>query len=197
MGNNYIFSTTTEKDCISMWSYYSDNMDAYSIEFDRSKLKKVLYDIFEEKLFFGEVFYSDKDIKQYVESFFSIFEPFYKKNFPLSPERLIDFSFNIKNGMSFIYSLVKQYGHHSEKEYRFSVNFNESIKKENVRLDFENKRGLFVPTLKVNVEGKLPILKIMLGPKNSNDLAEASLRRYLDSKGYTDVEIERSALLIR
>ena len=47
-----------------------------------------------------------------------------------------DYQANIRTAIKYIFSLIKQFGHYSEKEYRFSIEETDLRK-----IDFEAKRG--------------------------------------------------------
>lgn len=174
--NQFIFSTSTEEDLISMWSYYSQADDSYCIRFSRKKLINYLGDLFDwdENYFYGSLFYKEDEIKKFI---FDVFDDqIYTDIFEASEKDISnnkDYQANIRTAIKYIFSLIKQFGHYSEKEYRFSIEETDLRK-----IDFEAKRGLLVPTLKVALEKPLPIDTIYIGP-NCNENQEAIMKHSL------------------
>lgn len=198
--NQFIFSTSTEEDLISMWSYYAQAEDSYCIRFSRKRLITYLMERFDwdEKYYYGSLFYKEDEIEKFIfdvfdkEMFTDIFEA--SEN-DISDNK--DYQANIRTAIRYIFSLIKQEGHYSEKEYRFSI---EEIDLN--KIDFEAKRGLLVPTFKVSLEKPLPIDTIYIGP-NCNENQEAimkhSLKQLLEKGNYNPekIKIVKSKLLIR
>lgn len=194
----YIFSTSLEKDLIHQWSYYGGN-DAYCIELDRTKLICFLYNAREkeEEFYYGPVFYikdkkSNDDSIKIIDDVITEYINSTKKD-----------AEEYKKVYRYFYSLVKQYGHYCEKEYRFVFHTKREAK-------FRVRNGLFIPYIEIfnnkssNVETHdneekqpLPITKIMIGPSNHEHIAEKSLRLFLDKNGYGSIKIEKSKMNIR
>ncbi len=194
--NQFIFSTSTEEDLISMWSYYSQSEDSYCIRFSRKKLIKY----FGEKVgwdnyYYGSLFYKEDEIEKFIfdvfekEMFIDIFEDNISEN--------EDYQANVRTAIKYIFSLIKQFGHYSEKEYRFSIEENDLDK-----IDFEPRRGLLVPTLKLDLEKELPIDTIYIGPncnENQVEIMKHSLEQLLKKGKYQHdkIKIVKSKLAIR
>lgn len=193
----YVFSTTTAKDVINMWSYYSGT-DAYCICFDRSELRDFFLEhmLEEEELFYGKVIYSrtkqrnilSKVCDDLLDAYGSD-DDFYEKIYKNSNnKRYTDPEYIYK----FFYSLFKQAGHSCEKEVRFVIDSTDEPK------GFEIKKGLFVPTYKIGEKSyPLPIKEIIIGPNNHEEIAEKSLQMFLKLNNYEDITISRSKLSVR
>jgi hypothetical protein len=195
----YIFSTSTEKDLIHQWTYYSDT-DSYCIEFNRKQLIRFLYNCsFEnEPFYYGPVLYDTRQVRNIIDDALEDYKDKILKSLNNSisksnnPNNLIV----AKEVYQYFYSLIKQKGHYCEKEYRFLFQSEREP-------DFKTKKGLFVPYIKIanmlnnSQKDKLPISKIIIGPNNHESIAKESLRLFLKKYHYNTVEIERSELQIR
>ena len=191
----YFFSTSTEKDLIHQWGYYSTT-DSYCIEFRRHEIRDYLLN-FKEKydnLFYGPVIYDKEKAEKILSDRLSDYEK-------LVIEMINSNEFDPKNKRKrniakdvyqYFYSLIKQHGHYCEKEYRFVFRTNRVP-------SFKIKTGLFVPYIKIGGENenKIPINKIIIGPNNNEAIAIKSLKNLLDIKMYTNVNVEKSELKIR
>ena len=197
--NQFIFSTSTEEDLISMWTYYAQAEDSYCIRFNRKKLINYFGAEFGwDDYYYGSLFYDEVEIEKF------IFDVFNKEMFPdifeASENDIInnkDYQANVRTAIKYIFSLIKQSGHYSEKEYRFSIE-----EKDINKIDFEPKRGLLVPTLKIKLKRELPIDTIYIGPKcneNQVGIITHSLKQLLKKGNYKHdkIKIVKSKLLIR
>ncbi|MGF7110353.1 DUF2971 domain-containing protein [Treponema pedis] len=197
--SQFIFSTSTEEDLISMWSYYSQSEDSYCIRFSRKKLIKYFGQLTGwDKYYYGSLFYKEEEIEKFIfdvfnkDMFTNIFESL---EADISDDQF--YQANIRTAIKYIFSLIKQFGHYSEKEYRFSIE-----EKDIEKIDFETKRGLLVPTLKLKLEKELPIDTIYIGPncnENQFEIMKHSLEQLLESGNYKidKIKIEKSKLAIR
>lgn len=197
--NQFIFSTSTEEDLISMWSYYAQSEDSYCIRFSRKKLIKYFGDNFGwGDYYYGSLFYDEGEIEKFIfdvfnkEMFTNIFEA--SEN-DISDDK--DYQANVRTAIKYIFSLIKQSGHYSEKEYRFSIE-----EKDINKIDFESKRGLLVPTLKLDINEKIPIDTIYIGPNcndNQFEIMKHSIEQLLKKGNYQPdkIKIVKSKLLIR
>lgn len=197
--NQFIFSTSTEEDLISMWSYYSQAEDSYCIRFDRKELISYFGDEFGwDDYYYGSLFYDEGEIEKFIfdvfnkEMFADVFEA--SEN-DISDNK--DYQANVRTAIKYIFSLIKQFGHYSEKEYRFSIE-----EKDINKIDFEPKRGLLVPTIKLELKEKLPIDAIYIGPNcndNQFEIMKHSVEQLLKRGKYQSdkIEIIKSKLLIR
>ena len=190
----YIFSTSLEKDLIHQWSYYSST-DAYCIEFDRHKLRDYLYQFKEKKdgFYFGPVIYSKEKAEQIITQ---VMDDYKKLLLEIIDSRDFDphrtkMKNTAKDVYQYFFSLIKQYGHYCEKEFRF-------VFKTNRDPCFRTRSGLFVPYIKITKENVLlPITKIIIGPNNHEQIALQSLKKFLEKNKYGNIVVERSELNVR
>ena len=151
-----------------------------------------------DKYYYGSLFYKEEEIEKFIfdvfnkDMFTNIFESL---EADISDDQF--YQANIRTAIKYIFSLIKQFGHYSEKEYRFSIE-----EKDIEKIDFETKRGLLVPTLKLKLEKELPIDTIYIGPncnENQFEIMKHSLEQLLESGKYKidKIKIEKSKLAIR
>jgi hypothetical protein len=190
----YVFSTTPEKDVIHQWAYYGKG-DSYCIELERKKLIDYLYDIKDENeaFYYGPVLYDDKIKIQIINDVANDYKNSVLKSLdsPIFDARNSEHIKIAKNVYRYFYSLIKQYGHYCEKEYRFLF---ETTKEP----EFRTKDGLFIPYQIIeNRSMKLPINKIIIGPSNHEEVAKDGLRLFLKKYYWENVKIEKSKLSVR
>ena len=190
----YVFSTSLEKDLIHQWSYYSDS-NSYCLEFDRHELRDYLYKYKQKNdyFYYGPVIYNQETAKKIVNVIMETYQEHIQAviSTPVpqpGQEKLLK---RTQEVYQFFYSLIKQYGHYCEKEFRFLYRSKRKPK-------FKTKKGLFVPYIEIGIKTeKLPIKKIIIGPNNHELIAQDSLRMFLNQNGYESVIIEKSELNIR
>ena len=198
--HQYIFSTSIEKDLIHQWAYYG-SQEAFCIEFDREELINLFYSFNNKNnYYYGPVLYADNYFKssinntikniidgiiaQYsgivleeLDNLFEIYSSPKKKN-------------EYRKVFHYFYSLIKQYGHYCEREYRFTL-------QNNKKPEFRIRKGLFVPYLEIPFEPEKLISQIIIGPNNREELAERNLRFYLKELNLESIKISQSRMKIR
>ena len=196
--NQYIFSTSTEKDLINQWAYYG-SQQSFCLEIDRKKLIDLFYhNNNETDYYYGPVLYAENDFKKdnkiikiidgiiskytgiILEDIDNIFEVY------SSPDKKEQY----RQVFQYFYSLIKQYGHYCEHEYRFTL---QNSEKPNFRI----RKGLFVPYLKIPFETENLISRIIIGPNNKEDFTERNLKYFLNQNGLNKIEISKSKMKIR
>lgn len=190
----YVFSTSLEKDLIHQWSYYSDT-DSYCLEFDRHELRDYLYKFKHstDYFYYGPVIYKPDVAKKIVNIVMETYEEHILAviSTPVPQPEKEKLLKRTQEVYQFFYSLIKQYGHYCEKEFRFLYRSKRKPK-------FKIKKGLFVPYIEIgNKTDKIPIKKIIIGPNNHELIAKDSLEIFLKQNGYESVIIEKSELNIR
>lgn len=196
--NQYIFSTSTDKDSIHQWTYYGSK-NSYCIEFDREELIDLFYTFNETKdLYYGPVLYENEKTLKIANNIISEYSSLlYDKNniFNIDNDNFDDKKFlEFKRVYQYFYSLIKQSGHSCENEYRFLLQ-NES------NPEFRIRNGLFIPYIVVNsmkiMNKKLPIKKIYIGPTSYETNAKENLEYFLKKNNYNNVIVDKSEMNIR
>ena len=196
--NQYIFSTSTDKDSIHQWTYYGSK-DSYCIEFDRKSLIDLFYRFNKAKdLYYGPVLYENKKTFEIANNIISEYSSLlYDKNsiFKIDNDNFDDKKFSeFKRVYQYFYSLIKQAGHSCENEYRFLLQNDNNPK-------FRIRNGLFIPYIVVNsietTKKKLPIKKIYIGPNSYETNAKENLEYFLRKNNYENVVVDKSEMNIR
>ncbi len=196
--NQYIFSTSTDKDSIHQWTYYGSK-DSYCIEFDIEELINLFYKFNETKdLYYGPVLYENEKTLKIANKIITEYSSLlYDKNsiFNIENDNFDDEKFSeFKRVYQYFYSLIKQAGHSCENEYRFT------LQKEN-NPEFRTRNGLFIPYIVVNsmetINKKLPIKKIYIGPNSYETKAKENLEYFLKKNNYENVVVDKSEMNIR
>ena len=192
--NQYIFSTSKEKDSIHQWTYYG-LQESFCIEFERKKLINLFYR-FDKKtdFYYGPILYGNERTlniaNKIIDEYTSLIS---NKNciFNIDNDNFDEKGFSeFKRVYQYFYSLIKQAGHSCENEYRFLLQ-SES------KPEFRISNGLFVPFIKVKARGKLPIKKIYIGPNSYETSAKENLEYFLKKNGYNNVVVDKSEMHIR
>ena len=118
--HQYVFSTSLERDSIHQWAYYSAG-DGVCISFYRQKLIDVFREYFEDLdlgYYYGSVLYThdfkkDTKLKNIVTNIY--------KQYIFTKNKDAEQTFQYEIVEEYLYSLIKQFGHHCEKEYRFVI----------------------------------------------------------------------------
>jgi len=207
--HQYLFSTSKENDSIHQWSYYG-NGDGVCIEFDREKLINLFGKLFDwDGYYYGSILYTkefehDSIEKNIIIDIIKKFnETLNKKTDNIGEDQNIQFLIVSE----YLYSLVKQYGHHCEQEYRFLItdegiqaklkNCNNPKIQKALETSFRSKSNLVAPFIKIPFNPKSLITSIMIGPNNHDKNAYATLRFYLDSKKLNNIKVTQSSLNTR
>lgn len=205
--HQYLFSTSKEKDSIHQWSYYGSG-DGVCIEFEREKLINLFGELFHwAGYYYGSVIYT-KEWKYNSIGKTIIIDIYNKYKDILNNESEQKFQYEIVS--EYLYTLIKQYGHHCEEEYRFvitedSINFKiNELKSENNDIliksltpSFRPMKSLIVPYIRIPFNPKNLISSIMIGPNNHEDIAVKNLKFYLHAKELDSITVTKSLMNIR
>jgi hypothetical protein len=182
----YILSLSKENDVMAQWAYYGGGV-GYSIEFDESILRICL-----SATQGGKVAYVRKNQEALFDKIFA-----YQKALKAAPAPTCLPSYGsfgacpVTDLILIFWSLIKQEGNYCEKEFRFVIQPSGKITPE-----YRLAKGLIVPYIKVPFD-KAAVKSITIGPQIHDAAAVAGLERFLNSKGYTGVEVKTSALNVR
>lgn len=197
----FVFSTSKEEDLIHQWSYYG-NGDAYCIKLNRQKMINILYNETHkeyEQLYYGSVFYL-KETKGKDETLPSKDKTNVFTNTEVikkSIKECLEANTNTdeyQKVYEYFCSMIKQYGHNCEDEYRFVIQLPDDDER---KIFFRVKKGLFVPYIKLKFENQLPIEGIRIGPGNNEKKAKESVKWILELNGYQNIQPTYSELKIR
>ena len=190
----YVFCMSSENDLIHQWQYYGKN-DGYAIGFSTDKL---LDEVMNNKINYvvGKILYDEKlqidFLKKIIEIIMEVKEKFANLGGAYS-----DY-FGPEHALSSAYSLMKSKHHECEKEIRITL-FQNTYGEINPKIK-ENYRpgnGMVIPYYNFKFKNKLPIKSITIGPSIEQDIAERSLRSFLEKYNYNNVEILKSKIRIR
>ena len=191
--NIYVFSLSKGQDDLNQWRGYCPKEGGFCIEFNTNKLLSLVdknkgYEIKECK-------YCKKngspEIKTLVESFVS---------------RLKDLILESSKGFTKVHReflseiirispYIKNDSFHSESEVRI---IHES--KSEDEINYCEGKSIIIPHVEfspVDVDGKLPISKIWIGPTPHPELSKLSVKSMLNTYGYKGVEVEISKIPYR
>ena len=195
---DYVISFCLEEDSPLLWSEYSDFM-GYCMKFD---YKKLLDSFHHNILFHGAVIYDhEEQIRSMKKSLSSIFEMdsrlAWNKLNNMNEEdvkRLVSWASIVCMcyNMFFKKSCFK-----GEKEYRFvfSCAHNEK-EKDYTEQHFRIKGGLLVPYIKKPIDNLNSLESVLVGPKNTSDLAITGLDYFFNNL-HLNIEIKKSQMPLR
>lgn len=218
----YIFSTSKEKDSIHQWQYYGSTGDEVCIEFNREELIKTFGEPFlYENYYYGSIFYTkdyteeseEKEIivrliNDYIDTLPTLF----------NLDELQEQNIQYKIVIEYLFSLIKQYGHHCEEEYRFTItedaikakkqglidlSKNKKLtKKQKDVLDdlttkFRTRDGLTIPYIAMPFNPKKLISSIIIGPNKKDPVAKKNLDFFLETKGLNNINVTYSSMSTR
>ncbi|NQV19378.1 MAG: hypothetical protein HQ534_12655 [Armatimonadetes bacterium] len=215
--NTFIVSFSTEQDSLPLWSNYSFNYGCsinlsyndilsninintpplLSNNIRNKKIDKIFIDS-------GLVIYDNstksKIINEYLKILYSLLKKIPLKSIEeiKSNEWIIPIIKRIFTRLFMIASLTKENYFESESEFRFICNVD--VESQSSLLNFRESNGLIIPYIKMNSlfrNIKLPIISITLGPRNNAEKAKVGLKKFLNSKGYTNFEILQSKIPLR
>jgi hypothetical protein len=181
----YVFSLSTEIDVVNQWMAYSLN-DGYCICFDR----KSLLNYYNNRKYFsvkgGKVIYNKEEAKEIFRILVQYFEEIINNSTTfltniINQQNVIDIFF-------FYFSLIKKENYKYENEYRIVII-------DNNQAEFRKRNGIVLPYIKTsNKPQKLPINKIIIGPKTKDNKAKTGLEEFLAQKGYQNTDVEFSQI---
>ncbi|MED1204215.1 DUF2971 domain-containing protein [Heyndrickxia acidicola] len=107
----------------------------------------------------------------------------------------------LSESLKYFIPVLKNSSFSEEEEWRIvATNFNEiDIKDIKYPLKFRVRNNIIVPyiTLPFDDSTKLPIKRVVIGPSDTSEFTEESIRYYLKTNGYNDTEVVRSAIPYR
>jgi hypothetical protein len=200
--DSYIFYTSTESDAANQWMCYGNG--SVCIEFKRNKLEEFLAEFaskhredddgfhYEDDFLSFPVLY-DKEIIKKIINFLqekygdSCFNSMDKNSIDAFWEKYADANYDYH----ILYGFSKQKMFSAEKEYRFMILSNR-------KLCFRVKNGHLIPFIKIKLyKRKLPMMSIIIGPKNHDEYTKKSVEKLLKNYGYGYVAIKESSLFLR
>ncbi len=185
----YIFSTCKSLGDLPMWNWYSKG-EGICIEFDNTELadffKKSINNLEKADCYQYDCIYTDEDKKEILTE--SIKEA---KTIITKPKRdkfdlwnlLCPFSFSFKN---------KQFFYENEHRYVVKIDVDEVIDNNSeiikVKYDFYCSNNSIKPSINISFD-KIPIKRIIVSPRNSNETIINGIKLFLQNKGYKDIEV--------
>jgi len=195
----FITSFSTTIDNLPMWSMYGKNGSGIALGFDRDIIHKE-----DNESFLYKCVYLDKDVKDKIASFcenykgekittealkFGLIIVFLAALFSKN-EKPIGEQLDDSGIMSFLHFMMfaKAPAYEYENEIRLLIQPDKDSK-----IKHRCQNNLIVPYIE-NFFPKKALKEIWIGPTNDMERTEKSLRSYLDSKGFSDVQIRRSTV---
>jgi len=199
----FITSFSTTQDSLPMWSMYGKNGAGVALGFDRDLIRRD-----SEDAPLCRCVYLDEEIKDKITSIGERFEEEKKEtdNKDQSENQkalsallllaILFIAFTSKKIMKELLEHITPYllfiicakhpAYRYENEVRLLV-----LSDKNSDIKYRYQNNLIIPYVE-NFFPKKALKEIWIGPTNDMDRTEKSLRSYLDSKGFADVEIHRS-----
>ncbi len=165
----FVFSLSTEADLSHQWSTYGKD-SGYCIVFDELKLIKLL-ERNDELLINGNVVYKDKLKTELSDKLNK-----YTKDNIIGKDTFSSAKEVVRKLVSFVHLLIKENNSYAEKEHRFCFYSD--------KFTFRSKAGIMLPYIKIDLDKKLPIKKIIIGPKINDKAAYKGLSMFLKKNGY-------------
>ena len=195
----YILSFSTRKDSITLWSEYS-NFRGYSMAFDYKLLiERILTQNPGLACWHGQVIYDTEEQDHLIiEALLNT-----RRNHSKSNLNNRDFERWAEDFMKIctIYSMFfKKECFKEECEYRIVfLACHETCEKDYLKMNFREKEGILIPYIEIDVtnnEQLLPMLSLIVAPKNSMNLGVRGITYFLQSKGYS-VPVIKSNIPLR
>ena len=216
--HNYLFCLSKDNDSLHMWNYYvhNGNYQGYNIGikiYDFLKCFDCDDDERPDGFIFscGDVLYEPKKQEAEIEALCNSIEN------EGTVEKISETEYRtvLTNGMLKLWFYILNFGlffkdesFSDEKEYRIVIQYNEldgysaplatrlNSEKRNIRYTFFERNGVIVPCLDVPLS-KEAVKAIRLAPIMESYIASASMKEFLDSNGYSDVDVKQSTIPIR
>lgn len=202
----YVISFSLDCDSALMWSEFS-GFQGYCLEFDCGELLKA-FDA-SDLVMNGRVIYDEAHQAELVEQ--AIVEEFFKDEHfgfvdswdslaNLGEREIGEIVMRLSVICSVYNTFFKKECFSGENEYRISfshIHDKGRVKvSERKPLFFRIKDGVLMPYVKKSFDSSRCIKSVLIGPKNSSDIAETGLRYFLRNEKI-DIPIERSSIPIR
>lgn len=188
----YVTCFCEKHDLLSQWRGYGGSQQGISIQFSREMLEK---GFLKEKAKLVKVIYSDLSTASKVrDALAEEIKDLLEWEATLggqSDEERKDGVFQI---VSKLLPRFKHLGFLDEREWRFVVQRPVDVGD----LQFRAKGAVIAPYINLSVEGaKLPMQSVTVGPGREMDLTQASVRMFLDRRGYEHVPVKLSRVPFR
>ena len=195
--HQYIFSTSKEKDSIHQWQYYGATGDEVCIELNREELINTFGKPFSyNNYYYGSIFYTkdyseESEEKEIIVRLINDYINTLPTIFNLDELKVQNTQYKIV--IEYLFSLIKQYGHHCEQEYRFTITedaiktkkqkiINSSKQKKltkkqkdvlnDLTTKFRPRNGLIIPYITMPFNPKKLISGIIIGPNKKDPIAK-------------------------
>jgi len=188
----FITSFSTTIDSLPMWSMYGKNGSGIALGFDKNIIHRGSNN---EPL--CRCVYLDKEVRNKIESFCKSYKE----------KKITKESFDIMLGIGFFAFLVTLFKGYEESDdiisflqfiigmkapaYKYEKEIRLLIQPDKSSIKHRCQNNLIIPYIE-NFFPKKALKEVWIGPTNDMERTEKSLRLYLDSKGFFDVEIYRS-----
>lgn len=212
---HFLFCLSRDSDSLHMWNYYirNGNYQGYNIginineflkSFDTGELTERTNPI---KLYCGDVLYSQKKQEDEIEILCKTIENIGTES--------ADQPLSLQLGMAHLWAYIECYGlffkdasFSDEKEYRIVIQFEEPLAgsaissyfkaKESTSIEytFFERNGILVPCLNVPL-AKGAVKRITMAPILESQIASDSIKEFLCSNEYENVEVKQSRIPIR
>lgn len=195
----FILSLSDNPDSLALWSNYSNN-DGYNIGFHvknfTDNLKRQMLEGYPTPVL-GKVIYNKNTQNEIIKEEINRLHRFWKQGISKQEEESVKSIFSLRMT---VYSLFfKDPSFQQEEEYRLVLIYHKS-NLENI-VHFRDSNGSIIPYVSVSpvddASMRLPIKSISIGPKNNVDCAEKGLKRFLESRKYSESTVIKSSIPYR
>lgn len=177
---SYVFSLSTKGNDLNQWRGYCPKEGGFSVQFDTMKLSSIIDNLGKSKKYvIKKCIYDERKkielVKSLVDKIGDDKKTFYTE--------LVDIS-----------SYIKHESFQDEQEYRIIYHKEPDEKKYRVG------NSMIIPYIErilLDDDDKLPISKIIVGPTPHPELSKYSVESLLKSKGYDNIEVEKSNIPYR
>ena len=210
---HFLFCLCRDSDSLHMWNYYirNGNYQGYNIGIKPYDFLKNLSYTESEKhdpflFYYGDVLYTREKQEGQIAALCRTIEDFQNTHqdrlTPLQMGQLILWSYIQCFGLFF-----KDESFANEQEYRIVIQFHETdlehtlsnylrTDTRNIGYSFFERNGILIPCLTVPLP-KNAVSQITMAPILESSIASASIKEFLDSNGYSGVDVKQSTIPIR
>ncbi len=199
--NRFILSFSLNHDDLSMWNYYTKDIDnaGYNIEFNYEKLLNSIKANWSGKniaIRSGKVIYNHDRQKEILESLVSDYSLLYAEH--PEQEKIILQSFNMI--LRYLSVFFKAPAFANEAEYRIVISHFDSIRElgdgEEFNIFHRTSKSLFIPYIKVAFSQN-SVFSVNISPVISDTLHYNGIKSFLKENNYNNVEIHKSKISLR
>lgn len=173
--NTYIISFSKESDSLPMWSSYGNRGDGIAFGFDSKIVTSTLERIF-------PCLYNRAELVRYIVLTLTKLEELNPTESQTDAKRIKGYQLGYLTAS--IIPLLKNEFYRYENEVRFATSKIECVK-------YRYRNNLIIPYT-IQYLPKSALKRIVIGPDLNFNSTKLSIREYIDSLGFTDVEIECS-----